>query len=67
MAKRRGGDAGMNLDSLLDTLTNVVGVLVMVLMLTTLNVQSAVQRILDRDRSQAIAKQPLQGGLLICK
>jgi hypothetical protein len=52
MAKRRGGDAGMNLDSLLDTLTNVVGVLVMVLMLTTLNVQSAVQRILDRDPSQ---------------
>ncbi|QDU28594.1 hypothetical protein ETAA8_36970 [Anatilimnocola aggregata] len=52
MARRKGGEAGMNLDSLLDTLTNVVGVLVMVLMLTTLNVQSAVQRILDLDPSQ---------------
>jgi hypothetical protein len=52
MAKRGGSEAGMNLDSLLDTLTNVVGVLVMVLMLTTLNVQSAVQRILDRDPTQ---------------
>jgi hypothetical protein len=49
---RRGRNAEMNLDSLLDTLTNVVGVLVMVLMLTTLNVQSAVQRILDIDPSQ---------------
>lgn len=49
---RRGGDSGMNLDSLLDTLTNVVGVLVMVLMLTTLNVQQAVQRILDIDPTQ---------------
>ncbi len=52
MAKRPRNNAEMNLDSLLDTLTNVVGVLVMVLMLTTLNVQQAVQRILDIDPSQ---------------
>lgn len=51
MGKRRAANAEMNLDSLLDTLTNVVGVLVLVLMLTTLNVQKAVQRILDLDPS----------------
>ncbi|MFO0905095.1 MAG: hypothetical protein U0939_18965 [Pirellulales bacterium] len=49
---RRGSNAEMNLDSLLDTLTNVVGVLIMILMLTTLNVRQAVQRILDLDPSQ---------------
>lgn len=48
MARRRQS-ADMNLDSLLDTLTNVVGVLVMVLMLTTLNVRQAVERIFDLD------------------
>ncbi len=37
----------MNLDSLLDTLTNVVGVLVIVLVMATLDVSSAVQRILE--------------------
>lgn len=53
MAKRRASGGGeMNLDSLLDTLTNVVGVLVMVLMLTSLNVRSAVERILDLDPTQ---------------
>lgn len=51
MKRRASGDA-MNLDSLLDTLTNVVGVLVMVLMLTSLNVQKAVQRIREADPSQ---------------
>jgi hypothetical protein len=51
MKRRASGDA-MNLDSLLYTLTNVVGVLVMVLMLTSLNVQKAVQRIREIDPSQ---------------
>lgn len=37
----------MNLDSLLDTLTNVVGVLVLVLLLVSLNVREAVERILE--------------------
>ena len=52
MARRSPSGDGMNLDSLLDTLTNVVGVLVMVLMLTTLNVKAAVERILDLDPTQ---------------
>jgi Asp-tRNA(Asn)/Glu-tRNA(Gln) amidotransferase C subunit len=50
--KRRASGGEMNLDSLLDTLTNVVGVLVMVLMLVSLNVQKAVQRIREIDPSQ---------------
>lgn len=50
--KRRASGGEMNLDSLLDTLTNVVGVLVMVLMLVSLNVQKAVERIRDLDPSQ---------------
>ena len=50
--KRRASGGEMNLDSLLDTLTNVVGVLVMVLMLVSLNVQKAVERIREIDPSQ---------------
>lgn len=49
--KRRASGGEMNLDSLLDTLTNVVGVLVMVLMLVSLNVQKAVERIRELDPS----------------
>lgn len=61
MPRRKPPEAGMNLDSLLDTLTNVVGVLVMVLMLTTLNVQSAVQRVMDLDPTQiAVSEADLQ-------
>ncbi len=42
----------MNLDSLLDTLTNVVGVLVLVLLLVSLNVREAVERILEFNPDQ---------------
>jgi hypothetical protein len=42
----------MNLDSLLDTLTNVVGVLVLLLLLVSLNVREAVERILDLNPEQ---------------
>lgn len=46
MAKRRqSNDGGMNLDSLLDTMTNVVGILIIVLIVTQLNVAAAVKRI----------------------
>lgn len=47
MSRRRSASSEMNLDSLLDTLTNVVGVLVLMLLLTSLNVREAVERILD--------------------
>jgi hypothetical protein len=47
MTRRRSGNSEMNLDSLLDTLTNVVGVLVLMLLLTSLNVREAVERILE--------------------
>ena len=44
--KRRRGSGGMgSLDSLLDTMTNVVGILVIVLVVAQLNVQSTVNRI----------------------
>jgi len=44
MARRAQG-SDLNLDSLMDALTNVVGILVIVLVLTSLDVSSAVQRI----------------------
>lgn len=44
MRRRRRGLGG-NMDSLLDTLTNVVGILVIVLVITQLGVREAVQRI----------------------
>lgn len=45
MARRAKKSDGMNLDSLMDALTNVVGILVIVLVLTSLDVSSAVKRI----------------------
>ena len=46
MARRKNSeDGGMNLDSLLDTMTNVVGILIIVLIVTQLNVAAAVKRI----------------------
>ena len=43
--RRRGGSGQGNLDSLLDTMTNVVGVLIVVLIVTQVNVSSAAKRI----------------------
>ena len=47
MARRRKetGDSRGSLDSLLDTMTNVVGVLIMVLIVTQVNVSSVAKRI----------------------
>jgi len=45
MKKRNKGSAGGNLDSLLDTMTNVVGILVILLVVTQLGVGAAVKRI----------------------
>ncbi|NRB26273.1 MAG: hypothetical protein HRU37_01165, partial [Roseibacillus sp.] len=46
MARRKqGGGAMGNLDSLVDTMTNVVGVLIVVLIVTQVNVSSAAKRI----------------------
>ena len=45
MARRSKKEAGASLDSLLDTMTNVVGILVIVLALTQTGVREAVQRI----------------------
>lgn len=46
MARRRSeGSATANLDSLLDTMTNVVGILIIVLIVSQLNVTQAVKRI----------------------
>lgn len=52
MAKRGGGgdDDDGGLDSLLDTMTNVVGILVIVLVVTQLGVGDAVQRIAESDQ-----------------
>lgn len=48
MAKRRdGGDAALNLDSLMDTVTNVVGVLMIVLIMVSLNIAVSVNKILS--------------------
>lgn len=45
MAKRKSQVAGMNLDSLMDTLTNVVGILLIILIFTVLSGVDAVKRI----------------------
>jgi hypothetical protein len=48
MARRKKSDAGgMNLDSLMDTLTNVVGVLIIILILVEINVSRAVKKIIS--------------------
>lgn len=47
MAKRRKPDAAPSFDSLLDTMTNVVGILVILLAVTQMGVRTAVQKIQD--------------------
>lgn len=48
--RRRKRQNGASLDSLLDTMTNVVGILVILLTVTQLGVRDAVERIADSDR-----------------
>ena len=45
MARRRQGDGSQSFDSLLDTMTNVVGILVIMLVVTLLGTRDAVRRI----------------------
>lgn len=45
MARRKDDSAGLSLDSLMDTLTNVVGILVIILLFTVVNAADAVKRI----------------------
>jgi len=55
MRLRQTDDDGSSLDSLLDTLTNVVGILVIVLIVTQLGVQDAVKRIGDSVDPELVA------------
>lgn len=50
--KSRSAATELNLDSLMDTITNVVGILVLVLMMVTLNIGKTVERIRQEDPSQ---------------
>lgn len=52
MARRAKSQAGIGLDSLLDTMTNVVGILVIMLIVTQLGVGEAVSRIGDSESVQ---------------
>jgi len=45
MARRNDDSGGLSLDSLMDTLTNVVGILVIILLFTVVNAADAVKRI----------------------
>ncbi len=49
MSRRKNDSTGLNLDSLLDTLTNVVGFLVILLALMQLGVGDAVERIREKN------------------
>ena len=51
MKPRRSAE-GMNLDFLMDTVTNVVGILILILVLNSLNITRTVQRIRRADPSQ---------------
>lgn len=50
--KARSEATELNLDSLMDTITNVVGILVLILVLVTLNIKKSVDRIREEDPSQ---------------
>lgn len=50
--KSRAEATDLNLDSLMDTITNVVGILVLILVMVTLNIKKAVDRIREEDPSQ---------------
>ncbi|MDA1050397.1 MAG: hypothetical protein O3C40_07930 [Planctomycetota bacterium] len=64
---RKEEDDGGGLDSLMDTLTNVVGVLIMVLIATQLGVKDAVSRISDSDVVDPAMVEAARGKLLLTK
>ncbi len=47
MARRRRSEEGGSMDSLLDALTNVVGILLLILITTSLGISNAVQKIVE--------------------
>jgi membrane-associated HD superfamily phosphohydrolase len=49
MARRKSTEVGLNLDSLLDTLTNVIGFLLIMLVLLQLGMSQAIERIREID------------------
>ncbi len=51
--RRRGDDDDGGLDSLLDTMTNVVGILVLVLIVTQLSVKDVVQQVMSESKVDA--------------
>ena len=69
MARRpqNDDDDGGGLDSLLDTMTNVVGILVMVLIATQLGVKDAVTRISDSDIVDPVAIAAAEEKLVLTK
>ncbi len=64
---RKDDDDGGGLDSLLDTMTNVVGILVMVLIATQLGVKDAVSRISDAEVVDAAKVEAAREKLLLTK
>ncbi len=66
-APRTDEDDGGGLDSLLDTMTNVVGILVMVLIATQLGVKDAVSRISESEVVDASALEAARQELLLTK
>ncbi|MDA7597766.1 hypothetical protein OAE61_00335 [Verrucomicrobiales bacterium] len=47
MARRNSGDEERSMDSLMDAMTNVVGILLLILIITSLGITTAVEKILD--------------------
>ena len=47
MARRRRGDDDPGMDSLMDALTNVVGILLLILIVSSLGIQAAVKKVVE--------------------
>ncbi len=62
MARRNKGDEEANMDSLLDALTNVVGILLLVLILTSITMSDVVDRIVSE--LKPVSPEELQANIL---
>ncbi len=62
MARRNKGDEEANMDSLLDALTNVVGILLLVLILTSISMSDVVDRIVSE--LKPVSPEELQANIL---
>lgn len=58
MRRRSAGEAESNLDSLTDTMTNIVGFLIIAIAVTQLSVREAVKRVSTRPNAEAAAVPP---------